>query len=395
MTKEATIHTSETLGAMQPSLTLGITAKAKAMKAQGIDVVSLCAGEPDFDTPDHIKEAAIKSLKDGFTKYTPASGMMELREAVAKKLTEENGIKCDAPQVIVAPGAKFSVFSAVQALCNPGDEVIIPTPAWLSYPEMVNGAGAKCVFVKASVENGFCVKPEQLEQVITKKTKLLILNTPSNPTGGVYDRDTLEAIGKLAVKHNFMVLADEIYEELVYDPDKKHVSLASISDEIAEHAITVNGFSKAWAMTGWRLGYLAAPLWLSKKIGALQSHSTSNPTSFAQVGALAALQGPKDAVVNMREAFSKRLDRIHELLKAIPGISVAKPAGAFYIFPGIESFGIGSMDFAEKLLTEKNMAIIPGKPFMADENIRLSYACSMETIEEACARLADFCKTLR
>lgn len=394
MSIQRSLETSPTLGALQPSMTLGITAKAKAMKRNGEDVASLCAGEPDFDTPEHIKTAAVEALKRGETKYTPAVGRPELREAVSRKFKEDNGVDVPPGQVVVAPGAKFSVFSAVVCLCSPGDEVVLAAPYWLSYPQMVKASGASPVFVETKAENGFCLTPEQLESAVTDRTKLLILNTPSNPTGAMYSAQSLEAIGRLAVKHDFMVLADEIYEKLVYDEGCRHTSLASLGSDIAERTITVNGFSKAYSMTGWRLGYLAAPQWLTDRVAALQSHSTSNPTSFAQAGALAALEGTQEPVDKMRNAFRRRRDRIYDLLNDIAGITVNKPEGAFYIFPDISSFGIDSMEFAERLLNEAKLAVIPGKPFGADGNIRLSYAYDMDAIEEGCRRLAGFCAKL-
>ena len=394
MTAEAAFSVSPTLGSLNPSMTLGITAKAKAMKAAGEDVVSMCAGEPDFDTPDHIKQAAIDSLNAGETKYTPASGRPDLRAAVAEKLANDNDIPCTFEQIVVAPGAKFSVFSTIAALCCAGDEVLVPTPAWLSYAEMVGASGATAVFVPTRSEDDFCLDPEILESKLTPATKLLILNTPSNPTGGVYSKKTLQAIAELALKHNFMILADEIYEKLVYDAGFEHVSIASLGSEIRAQTITVNGFSKAYSMTGWRLGYLSAPVWLAKRIIALQSHSTSNATSFAQAGALAALTGPQEPVEEMRLAFAERRDRIYALLSQIPKVSVNKPHGAFYIFPDVSAYGLNSMTFAQRCLEEKLLAVIPGNPFGADGNIRLSYACSMENIEEACMRLGDLCASL-
>lgn len=385
---------SETLGGLQPSLTLGITAKAKAMKAAGEDVVSLCAGEPDFDTAEHIKQAAIDSLNRGETKYTPASGLPELRQAIADKLVAENGVPSSAAQVVVAPGAKFSVFTAVAVLCRPGDEVLIPSPCWLSYPEIVKAAGAKPVYVEASLDNEFCVTAEALRAAVTDRTRLLILNTPSNPTGGVYTEAQLRAIADVARDADFMILADEIYEKLVFDADHRHVSIASLSDDAAERTITVNGFSKAYSMTGWRLGYLSAPLPVTKRIMALQSHTTSNPTSFVQAGGMAALRGDQAVVETMRQAFAKRREVIFNRLQAIPGVEVFKPRGAFYIFPDISSFGIDSMTFSERLLNEKKLTVIPGKPFEADHCIRLSYACSLDTIEKGLDRFAEFCAQL-
>ncbi len=386
--------TTGSMGNIAPSATLAITAKAKAMKAEGLDICSLSAGEPDFDTPDIIKQAAIDALLAGKTGYTPAAGMPELRQAIVEKFATDNGIKTTLQQVIVAPGAKFSVFSAVAALCGAGDEVIIPAPYWVSYPEMVTMAGATSVMVNTSATNNYELQAVDLEAAITPKTKLLILNTPSNPTGAIYRQETLEAIAALAVKYNFMVLSDEIYEKLVYDTTAPHVSIASLNDEIADLTITVNGLSKAYAMTGWRLGYLTAPLWLAKKIGAMQSNTTSNPTSFAQYGALKALKDGADAVNTMKEAFAKRRDLIYKLVNDIDGVKAIRPEGAFYIFCDISSFGLASNDFCAQLLEKKLVAAIPGQPFGAEGNIRLSYACADETIIEAVSRIKAFCATI-
>jgi len=384
---------SETLGALQPSMTLGITAKAKAMIKAGRDVVALSAGEPDFNTPEHICEAAVRAIREGMTKYTPAAGLPELREAIADKLSRENGIECEPSQVVVSPGAKFAVFSAVAVLCRPEDEVLVPQPAWLSYPEMIRAAGARMVAVPTSAENDFCPDLDDIARRVSPKTRLLILNTPSNPTGAVAPKNVLEAIGNLAVRHGFMVLADEIYEKLVYD-GVEHVSIAALSPDIREHTVTVNGFSKAFSMTGWRLGYTVSPPWLAARIAALQSHTTSNPTSFAQAGALAALTGPQEPVEKMRRAFDERRKRICELLDAVPGVRVRRPRGAFYVFPDIAATGLDSMTFAERALEEAGVAVIPGKPFGADANVRLSYAYAPEHIEEGCARLRRFCEGL-
>ena len=382
------------MGRLQPSATLTITAKAKAMKAAGEDVCSLCAGEPDFDTPQHIKDAAVEALSNGETKYTPASGMPLLKAAIADKLTKENGIPTEASGVIVAPGAKFSVFSAVAALCGEGDEVIIGAPYWVSYPEMVNASGAKSVVINCSAENNYEINPADLEAAVTENTKLLILNSPSNPTGAIYRKETLEAIAKIAIERNFMIISDEIYEKLTYEADSPHISIASLSPEIAERTVTVNGFSKAYSMTGWRLGYLTGPEWLLKRIGALQSHTTSNPTTFAQFGALAALNGDQEPVEEMRLAFAKRRDLIYDLMSAIPGVKCIRPCGAFYIFCDISSFGLSSQDFCAKLLADEKMAVVPGAPFGAEGNVRMSYACSEDLIRESAARLARFCGKL-
>jgi aspartate aminotransferase len=382
------------MGDLTPSATLAITAKAKALKAEGVDVCSMCAGEPDFDTPQIIKDAAIKALQEGKTGYTPASGTVELKKAVAEKFIKDNGIKTTPGQIIVAPGAKFSVFSAIAALCGEGDEVIIPAPFWLSYTEMVKAAGAKAVIIQTKAENNYELMPEDLEAAVNENTRLLILTTPSNPTGAVYRKETLEKIADIAVEKNFMVLADEIYEKLTYDADRPHVSIASLNDAINELTITVNGFSKAYAMTGWRLGYLTAPLWLTKKIAAFQSHTTSNPTTFAQYGALKALEAADDEVEKMRQAFAVRRDLIFDLVNAIPGISCVRPQGAFYLLCDISSFGLSSNEFCTRLLEEAKVAAIPCEAFAADGSIRLSYACSEDNIKESVERIKKFCASL-
>ncbi len=388
------METTGFMGNMEPSATLAITSQAKAMIANGEPVCSMSAGEPDFDTPQNIKNAAIKALEEGQTKYTPATGILGLKKAVAEKFKKENNINTTPGQIVIAPGAKYSVFTAIAALCGQGDEVIIPSPYWVSYPEMVKATGAKVVIVKSSADNNYEITPDALKAAITPKTKLLILNSPSNPTGAIYRKETLEEIAKLAIENNFMILSDEIYEKLVYDKEFPHISIASLSAEIADLTITVNGFSKAYAMTGWRLGYLTAPLWLTKKIAALQSHTTSNPTTFAQYGGLAALEDSADDVEKMRQAFSERRDLIYKLIQEIPGVDSIRPTGAFYIFCDISSFKLSSQDFCAKLLADEKVAAIPGSAFNEDKCIRLSYACNEKTIKEAVARLKNFCAKL-
>ena len=388
------ISTSPTAGDLSPSLTLAITSKAKAMIAAGENVISMCAGEPDFDTPEVIKQAAIKAIQAGDTKYTPAAGRLDLRQALSKKFKVDNNLNYEPTQIVVAPGGKFSLMSVIQVLCSAGDEVIIPTPSWLSYPEMVKTTGATSVFVETTVENNYCLDMPALEKAVTSKTKLLILNSPSNPIGNVYSKELLQQIGELAVRKNFMIISDEMYEKLVYDKGSEHHSIASFSPEIYERTVTINGFSKAYSMTGWRLGFLGAPKWLASKISALQSHATSNPTSFAQAGAIAALENSATEVEEMRLAFKKRRDLIFKLLSDIPGLKTLEPKGAFYIFPDISSFGLESMEFAARILEEKKLAVIPGTPFGAPNNIRLSYACSEENITEAAKRLKEFCASL-
>ena len=385
-------QTHGTMGDLAPSATLALTAKAKALQAAGENVVSLCAGEPDFDTPEHIKEAAIAALRAGDTKYTPNAGKPALREAIAAKLTADNGIACKASQVVVGPGGKFSCFSSIAALCGPGDEVILPAPYWLSYPEMIHAAGATAVVVPCRAEDNYEICPDALSAAVTERTRLLILNTPSNPTGAVYRRKSLEAIAAVAVKRQFMVLADEMYEKLTYDAAFPHVSIASLNPEIAALTITANGFSKVYSMTGWRLGYLAAPEWLAKKIDALQSHTTSNATSFAQAGALAAVQGDQVPVEAMRQAFAARCDLIYTRMSAIPGVRCIKPQGAFYLLCDISAVNPDAVAFCEQLLAEAKVAVIPCDAFGVAGHIRLSYACSEKVIEEAARRIDQFCR---
>ncbi len=383
-----------TMSKMQPSATLAIAAKAKALKAAGEKVVSMSAGEPDFDTPDYIKQAAIDALLKGDTKYTPSSGTLELRKVLAAKFERENGIKTTPEQIVASPGAKFSCFLAVCALCGPGDEVLLPSPYWLSYPEMITASGATIVPVPTSAENNYEVDLAVLESLVTERTKLMILNTPSNPTGAVYRRETLEKIADLAVRKNFMILSDEIYEKLVYDAELPHVSIASLNPQIAELTITVNGFAKAYAMPGWRLGYLTAPLWLSKRIAALQSHSTSNPTSFIQPAAIVAIEQGGEDVEKMRQIFAKRRDLICELLKDVPKCKAIRPQGSFYVLIDISETGLAPTVFCERLINEQKMACVPCEDFGAATSIRLSYACSDANIKECVSRLKTFIESL-
>jgi aspartate aminotransferase len=382
------------MGEMSASETLAISAKAKELKAKGIDVCVMSAGEPDFDTPQIIKQACIDALLAGKTTYTPSDGIIELRNAIVKKFADENGIRTTPQQIIVSPGAKFSDFIAIAALCGPGDEVIIPAPYWVSYPQMVKAAGAKCVFIETKPENNYEIDPADLEAAVTDKTRMLVLCSPSNPTGSVYRREALEKIAEIAVRRNFMILSDEIYEKLVYDADKPHISIAALNPRIAELTVTVNGFSKAYAMTGWRLGYLTAPLWLAKKIGALQSHLTSNATTFAQYGALKALEAGAEECEKMRKVFATRRDLICDLLDKVPGTKTLRPSGAFYVMIDISSFGIPSTEFCNRFIEESSVAAVPGLGFGAEGTIRLSYACSEETIRKAVVRFAEFCEKL-
>jgi aspartate aminotransferase len=378
---------------LTPSLTLSIDSKAKAMKAEGIDVCSFGAGEPDFDTPDHIKAAAMASLDGGFTKYTPSSGIPELRQAISDKFKADNQLEYKPSQIVVSNGAKHSCYNAILAMCQPGDEVIIPAPYWLSYPEMVRLAGAEPVFVQTREENNWKMTPEEFESAMTPRTKMVIINSPGNPTGSVYNRQELEALVEIASTEDICILSDEIYEKLTYD-GAEHVSVASLSKTAYDLTITINGFSKAYAMTGWRLGYLGAPEAIAKAIDAIQSHSTSNPCSFAQKGGLAALKGDQSAVGDMRAEFDMRRQYMVQRLKSIPRITVVEPKGAFYALANISKLGLNSTNFAEKLLSKHHVAVVPGIAFGDDRTIRLSYATGLDIIKKGLDRLEEFCKTL-
>ena len=382
---------------VSPSLTLAVDAKAKALQAAGEDVCGFAAGEPDFDTPEHIKEACIAALKAGKTKYAPTPGIEPLRQAIVDRYLAEYGLKLSPAQAIVSPGGKFNCYLGVLAVCSPGDEVIVPAPYWVSYPEMVKLAGATPRFVLADDRTGFRLTPEMVEAAITPRTRLLILNSPSNPTGAVYTRKELEAIVAVALRHNLYILSDEMYEHLVYD-DARPTCIATFSPEVAARTITVAGFSKTYAMTGWRIGTTVAPLPIAKAISELQSQMSSNVTTFAQFGALAALK-EKDkttaAVQRMLVAFDRRRKSLHAELNRIPGVSCLLAEGAFYLFPNISSFGLKDLDFCNRLLDEQKVAAVPGSAFGAEGYLRLSYATSDEIIAKGVARLAAFCAGLR
>ncbi|MEY2519651.1 MAG: aspartate aminotransferase [Verrucomicrobiota bacterium] len=378
---------------LSPSLTLSIDSKAKAMKAEGIDVCGFGAGEPDFDTPEHIKAAAIAALEAGFTKYTPSAGLPELRQAIAEKLEADNQITYRPSQIVVSSGAKHSCYNAILATCQAGDEVLIPSPYWVSYPDMVRLAGAEPVVVQTNERNGWKMRASDFENAMTPRTKMLILNSPGNPTGSVYTREELEAIVEVAAEEDIYILSDEIYEKLVYD-DVKHVSIASLSQEAYDLTITVNGFSKAYAMTGWRLGYLAAPEAVAKAVDNIQSHSTSNPCSFAQKGAVAALKGDQQPLADMRDEFGMRRNYMFDRITKIPNITAVKPEGAFYILVNISQLGLSSQNFADRLLSKANVAVIPGVAFGDDRTVRLSYATSVDIIKKGLDRFQDFCRTL-
>ena len=384
---------SSRAASLAPSLTLAISAKAKELRAKGEDVIGFGAGEPDFDTPQHIKDAAAQALADGFTKYTPSSGTPELRQAVADKFQRDYGVEYEPSQIIVNCGGKHSCFNVIYATCEAGDEVIIPAPYWLSYPEMVKLAGARPVILGTTDETEFKVTPGQLREAITPNTKLFILNSPSNPTGSVYSADEIKALGDVCVEKGVLIMSDDIYEKLVYDR-AEFTSVTGFSEEHKAHTIIVHGLAKAYSMTGWRFGFLAAPKPIAQAINAVQSHSTSNATSFAQKGAVAALNGPQDHLDDWLAKFDERRRYAAERLNNMPGISCINSKGAFYLFPNMAETGLKSAEFCERLLDQAKVAAVPGIAFGADNNFRISYATSMENIQTGMARLEDFCKTL-
>lgn len=375
---------------LSPSLTLSITSQAKALKKQGVDVLSFGAGEPDFNTPAHITEAAIQALHDGQTRYTESAGLLELRESIATKLSVDNNISYEPSQISVNCGAKHSCYNAILAVVNPGDEVIIPAPYWTSYPEMVRLAGGVPVIVETKPENGWKITAAEFEEAMTPMTKMIILNSPGNPTGSVYSRAEMEAIAEIALGEDILILSDEIYEKLVY-AGQEHVSIASLSKEVYDLTITINGFSKAYAMTGWRLGYTAAPKAIATAIDTIQSHTTSNPTTFAQFGAIAALNGDQQIVADMREEFDMRRQYMLSRLQTIKNVRVVEPLGAFYFLVNIEPIGIKSVNFAEKLLSKQKVAVVPGVAFGAEYTIRFSYATSLDIINAGMDRFEEFC----
>ncbi len=377
------------IGEIKPSITLAISAMAKAMQKDGKDVCSFSAGEPDFDTPEHIKTAAKQALDRGKTKYGAAAGEPRLREAIANKLQQDNQLNYQAKNVLVTNGGKHSLYNLMMAMIDPGDEVIIPAPFWLSYPEMVKLAGGVPVIVHTDSSTGYKITADALNAAITPKTKLFILNSPSNPSGVVYTRAELQALATVIVDRDILVVSDEIYEKIIYD-GVEQVSIGALGAEIFQRTIISNGFAKAYSMTGWRVGYLAAPVELIQAASTLQGHSTSNVCTFAQYGAIAALEGSQDCVETMRQAFAVRRQTILDRLEAIPGLSCAKPDGAFYLFVNITSTKLKSLEFCEKLLEQYQVAGIPGEPFGADDHIRLSYATDLVTIEKGMDRLEKF-----
>ena len=375
--------------ALKPSLTLAIGAQAKALQRAGRDICSLSAGEPDFDTPDFIVEATRQALRDGITRYGPAAGDPELREAVAEKLSSGNGIATSPEQVLITNGGKQAIYNLFQVLLNPGDEVLLPAPYWLSYPEMAALAGAKVKLIPTQAEEGFRLDLAAVEAAISPRSRLLVLNSPGNPTGRVMKRQELEDVAELVRRHpQLLVMSDEIYEFLLAEGEQHH-SFAAIAPDLADRCFTVNGFAKGWAMTGWRLGYLAGHQDVIKAAAALQSQSTSNVCSFAQRGALAAIQGPRDCVSAMAESYNRRRQLLTEGLQAIEGITLVEPRGAFYAFPQLPESAGGSMDFCSRALEQAGLAVVPGLAFGNDRCIRLSCAVSRETIRDGLSRLTQ------
>ncbi|CAN7233793.1 pyridoxal phosphate-dependent aminotransferase [Peribacillus frigoritolerans] len=379
---------------LTPSTTLAITAKAKELKAQGLDIIGLGAGEPDYNTPKHIIDAALLSMNEGQTKYTPSAGLPKLKEAIAAKLKRDQGLDYKPSEIAVGSGAKHSLYTLFQAILDEEDEVIVPIPYWVSYPEQIKLADGKPVYIVGTEENQYKITKEQLEQAITDKTKAVIINSPSNPTGMLYSREELAAIGEVCLAHDILIVSDEIYEKLVYG-NAKHTSIAEISPELKKQTIIINGVSKSHSMTGWRIGYAAGDESIIKAMANLASHSTSNPTTTAQYGAIAAYEGTQEPVEEMRQAFEGRLNKIYDKLVEIPGVSCIKPQGAFYLFPNVkravELTGYSNVeDFTTALLEEAQVAVIPGSGFGAPDNIRLSYATSLELLEAAVERIHSF-----
>ncbi|RAS72066.1 pyridoxal phosphate-dependent aminotransferase [Priestia endophytica] len=384
------------VSSLTPSATLAITAKARELREEGYDVIGLGAGEPDFNTPHNILEQAKKAMEQGYTKYTPSGGLLSLKKAVSAKFERDQNLHYDASEIIICTGAKHALYMLFQAVLNEGDEVLIPTPYWVSYPEQVKLAGGAPVFIKTYEENEFKITISSLQEAVTSNTKAIVLNSPSNPTGMIYTREELEMIGKFCVQHNILIISDEIYEKLVYDK-YRHVSIAELSEDIKKQTIIINGVSKSHAMTGWRIGYAAGDKQIIKAMTNLASHSTSNPTSIAQYAAIEAYNGDQSVVEEMRVEFQKRLNIIYEELIKIPGITCLKPHGAFYLFPTVSKAanlaGYDTVDkWVEGLLDEAKVALVPGSGFGAPHNARLSYATSLDELGRAVERIRNFMK---
>ena len=394
---------SHRIQAVKTSLTLEITALANELKAKGENVIGFGAGEPDFDTPDNVKQAAIRAIQENNTRYTPVGGTNELKDAVIHKLKQDNGLDYQSNQIVVSCGAKHSFFNLAQVLWEKGDEVLVPTPYWVSYPEMILLAGATPVIVHTSRHTGFKVTPEQIDGAVTPHTRAIIINSPSNPTGAAYSKKELEGIAECALKHKLLIISDEIYEKIVFDGFEQ-ISIASLGKEVQKNCVVINGMSKCYAMTGWRIGYLAAEPEIAQQILKLQSQSTSNPTSISQAASIEALTGPQDDVVRMVEEFTRRRNLLMDLLAEIAGVSCYRPAGSFYTFPDFSAFYgksyqgeivKGSVEFARFLLQEAKVALVPGIAFGADDNVRLSFAISQEVIRQGMGRIAKAVAALR
>ena len=378
---------------LKASSTLQITSLANKLRSEGVDVVSFGAGEPDFDTPDFIKEAAIEAIRGGFTKYTPSTGTPELKKAIREKFKKENNLNYSTEQIVVSSGAKHCLFNIILSVIDDGDEAIIPAPYWVSYPEMVKAAGGVSSFAVTQAANDFKLTSDELKKAVTKRSRLLILNSPANPTGCVYAKEELEALAEICVKNKIYIISDEIYEKLIYD-ELPHVSIAGSSDEAYQLTFTVNGVSKAYAMTGWRIGYFAGPLEIVNAIKNLQDHSTSNPCSISQKAALAALSASSDSVQKMRKEFEKRRDYLIWRMDRIPSLSYIRPRGAMYLFCNISKTGLASSDFAMRLLKDEKVAVIPGDGFGCDDYIRLSFTADIKAIEEGIDRLEKWLRQL-
>lgn len=397
------MNLSKKAGNISPSITLSITAKANELKAQGVDVVSFGAGEPDFNTPQNIINAAIKAMQDGKTKYTPAGGILELKKTICKKFKDDNNLEYKPDQITISTGAKQCLANTFMAILNPGDEVLIPVPYWVSYPELVKLADGVPVFVETLKENNYKYTIADLEKAVSDKTKAILINSPNNPTGTIYNKAELMEIAEFAKKYNLLIISDEIYEKLIYDGEK-HISIASLSQDAFERTIVINGVSKTYAMTGWRLGYVAASKEITKLMTSIQSHMTSNVNTITQYATIEALNGPVEDLKNMVKEFERRRNFMVDRLSKIDGVSIIKPSGAFYIMVNISSYFNtifkgeeikNSVDFARVLLDEEKVAVIPGAGFGLDEYIRLSYATSMDIIETGIDRIATFLNKIK
>ncbi|MFH1552135.1 MAG: pyridoxal phosphate-dependent aminotransferase [Candidatus Omnitrophota bacterium] len=385
---------SEKISTVEPSATLSITAKAKDLRASGEDVVVLAAGEPDFDTPQVVKEAAIKAIRDGYTKYTPAGGTKALKEDICRKLSSDNGLEYNASEIVVSNGAKHSLYNVLQVICNPGDEVLVIPPYWVSYPEMVKLAGASPKILPLRGDSGFKVRPEDIRSAVRKNTRALIINSPSNPAGVVYDENELREIAGVCLAGGITIISDEIYEKIIFD-GKRHFSIAAVSDEARASTIVVNGLSKSHSMTGWRIGYMAGDKKVADMVSTLQSHSTSNPCSISQAAGECALTTDLEAEIERnRTEFQNRRDALMGYLSGEDKLRPFKPVGAFYLFCDISECGLDSFTFSQRLLEEKKVAVIPGGPFGDDRFIRISFATDLETIKKGIDRIKDWVKSL-